>query len=70
MAGLIIMEPLEDRQHRNFVQFMAQAGDLKINGYPYPRMQMLSVTDILEGGRFRLPNVAGRHELQPRLVPV
>ena len=33
-------------------------------------MQLLSVPDILEGQRFSLPNIAGRHELQPRLVPV
>jgi hypothetical protein len=70
MAGLIIMEPLGDRQQRNFGQFMAQAGDLEINGFPYPRMQILSVKEILqEGKRFHLPNIAGRHELQPRLVP-
>ena len=70
MAGLIIMEPLGDRQQRNFAQFMAQAGDLEINGFPYPRMQMLSVKEILQEGKcFHLPNIAGRHELQPRLVP-
>lgn len=43
MAGLIVMEPLRDRQHRNFGQFMAQAGDLEINRFLYPRMQILSV---------------------------
>ena len=70
MAGLITMKPLGDRQRRNFGQFMAQAGDLEINGYPYPRMQMLSVEEILEGNQFRLPNIAGRHEPQPRLLPI
>lgn len=70
MAGLIIMEPLGDRQQRNFGQFMAQAGDLVVNGYPYPRMQVLTVLDILKGKRFHLPNIAGRHELRPRLIPV
>ena len=71
MAGLIVMEPLGDRQRRNFEQFMAQAGDLEINGFLYPRMQMLSVKEILEGegNRFQLPNIAGRHELRPRLIP-
>ena len=70
MAGLIIMEPLRERQRRNFAQFMAQAGDVEFNGFPYPRMQILSVKEILEEGkRFHLPNIAGRHELQPRLVP-
>ncbi len=70
MAGLIIMHPLGERQERNFRKFMAEAGDLVVNGFPYPRMQLLSVPDILEGKRFSLPNIAGRHELQPRLVPV
>ena len=70
MAGLITMEPLGTVQQRNFRKFMAQAGDLEINGFPYPRMQMLSVKEMLEEGeRFHLPNIAGRHELQPRLVP-
>lgn len=70
MAGLIIMHPLGERQERNFRKFMAEAGDLVINGFPYPRMQLLSVPDILDGKRFSLPNIAGRHEMQPRLVPV
>lgn len=70
MAGLIVMEPLGKTKHRNFEQFMVQAGDLIVNGFPYPRMQMLTVPEILEGKRFSLPNVAGRHELRPRLIPV
>ena len=70
MAGLIVMEPLGKIQQRNFARFMAQAGDLVVNGFPYPRMQILTVPDILDGKRFSLPNIAGRHELQPRLVPV
>ena len=47
---------------------MAEAGDLEVNGFPYPRMQLLSIPEILEGKRFSLPNIAERHELQPRLV--
>lgn len=70
MAGLIIMAPLGERKERNFRQFMAQADDLVVNGRPYARMQILSVPEILEGKRFDLPNIAGRHEMQPSLMYV
>ena len=66
MAGLIIMEPLGTVKARNFAKFMAAAGMLEILGIEYPRMQMLSVGEILEGKRFQTPTVAGRHEAQPR----
>jgi len=61
LAGLIVMKPLNERQQRNFATFMAQAGDMEVNGKPYPRMQMLSVPEILEGKRFETPDVRGRH---------
>ena len=41
-----------------------------MNGDPFPRMQMLAVEEIFEGNQFRLPNIAGRHELQPSLMAV
>jgi len=69
MAGLIIMKPLSERQRRNFATFMAQTGDVEINGMLYSRMQMLSVPEILEGKRFQTPDVRGRHsENQTSLV--
>ena len=37
------MDPLGDRQQRYFGQFMAQVGDLELNEFPNPRMQILSV---------------------------
>ncbi|MDA7982869.1 MAG: site-specific DNA-methyltransferase [Alphaproteobacteria bacterium] len=68
MAGLIVMEPLGDRQAANFHREMAQAGDIEVNGVKYARMQMLSVAEILEGRRFDTPSrVAGRGEKQPVL---
>ena len=67
MAGLITMNPIKETQARNFNRFMADAGTLEILGIEYPRMQMLSVGDILDGKRFQTPSVAGRHELNPRL---
>ena len=67
MAGLIIMEPLGTVKARNFARFMADAGSLEILGIEYPKMQLLTVGEILEGKRFQTPTVAGRHELEPRL---
>ena len=40
---------------------------LKILGIDYPRMEILTVGEILEGKRFETPTVAGRHQLEPRL---
>lgn len=62
LAGLIIMEPLGVTKDRNFRRFMAEAGDMKVSGHlnPYPRMQILTVEDILDGQRFRTPGAVGR----------
>ena len=62
MAGLIIMEPLSDRKMANFRKLTAEAGDLEIEGsaHSYPKMQILSVPDILEGNRFDTPTPMGR----------
>ena len=46
---------------------MAQAGDDEVNGTPYPRMQLLTIPDILEGWRFNTPGVVGRKERVPML---
>ncbi len=67
ISGLIIMEPLGTVRERNFRQFMAGAGDLVIDGIDYPKMQMLTIADILEGKRFHTPSVAGRGLSQPTL---
>ena len=64
MAGLIILHPLGETKERNFKRYMAEAGDIEILGIPYPRMQLLSVGEILEGKRFMTPTVAGRHSLE------
>ena len=68
LAGLIIMHPLGAVKERNFRRFMADAGDLEIRGMPYPRMQILTVKEIIEGKRFYTPTVAGRQGLQPSLL--
>ena len=67
MAGLIIMEPLGTTKERNFRRFMADAGDYAVSGIPYPRMQILTVEQILGGATFFTPGVSGRGLEQPVL---
>ncbi len=67
MAGLIIMDPLNVTKMRNFKREMATAGDVTISGVYYPRMQLLTVPEILEGRRFDTPGVVGKQEAQPVL---
>ena len=46
----------------------AEAGFLTLNGVDYPRMQLLTIADVLDGIRFETPSrVLGRHEPQPVL---
>ena len=67
MSGLIVLHPLSQTKARNFNRFMADAGTTEIAGIEYPRMQILTIGEILEGKRFMTPTVAGRHEPQPRM---
>ena len=67
MAGLIIMDPLNVTKMRNFKREMATAGDVTISGIYYPRMQLLTVPQILEGRRFDTPGVVGKQEAQPAI---
>ena len=60
LAGLIVMKSLGDRQARNFHQLMAEEGDLAVGDAVYPRMQMLSIPEILDGKRFKTPAVKAR----------
>jgi len=39
---------------------MAESGDVDIMCTPYPKLQMLSIDEILEGQRFNTPGVVGR----------
>ena len=68
MAGIIVMHPLGQTKERNIRRFMADAGDMDVMGVKYPRMQALTVADILEGKRFHTPSVAGRGLAQPALL--
>ncbi len=68
MAGLIIMDDLGPIKTRNFAREMAAAGDLDVMGVQYPRMQLLTVQDILDGKRFLTPSVArAKGAAQPAL---
>lgn len=68
MAGLIVMHDLGQRKTLNFRREMGEAGDLNVNGILYPRMQLLTVEDIVAGKRFLTPSVArGRVIAQPAL---
>jgi len=68
LAGLIIMDPLGEIKERNFRTEMASAGFLEVGGKNYPRVQMLTVDDILAGTRFQTPTVFGRGlDQQPTL---
>ncbi|MDE0159546.1 MAG: hypothetical protein OXI02_04760 [Candidatus Dadabacteria bacterium] len=69
MAGLIIMEPLSERKARNFHKMMGEAGDLEIFGAKFPRMQMLTVQEILDGKRFVTPFPQGKRDRQMPLLP-
>jgi site-specific DNA-methyltransferase (adenine-specific) len=69
MAGLIIMEPLGERKERNFHKMMAEAGDMEVYGKQFPRMQMLTVPEIIEGKRFDTPFPQGKRERQMALLP-
>ena len=60
MAGLIVMDDPGPRKRANFGREMAASGDLDVFGTLYPRMQMLTVAEILEGKRFLTPGVVGQ----------
>jgi len=67
MAGLIVMDDPGPRKRQNFAREMAAAGDLEIFGMLYPRMQLLTVSEILEGKRFNTPSAVGLGEGNPVL---
>ena len=62
LAGLIVMEPLSAVKTRNFQKLIGEAGDLEFeqSARLYPRIQILSVPEILEGKRFDTPTPMGR----------
>ena len=67
MAGLIIRVPLGETKEHNFNRFMANAGTVELWGNEYPKMQILTIEELLEGKRFATPTVVGRHTQSPRM---
>ena len=68
MAGLIVMHEPGVRKRESFAQEMAAAGDIDVLGTLYPRMQLLTVEEILDGGRFLTPGAVGRGTGQQALA--
>ena len=64
MAGLIVLEELGTQKKANFMDEMAQAGQLNDGGRKYDKMQMLSIGEILNGRNFDTPYVEGKGERQ------
>ena len=69
LGGLIILHPLGQRQETNFKREMARAGRLTIRGRDFPKMQLMTVEELIEGKRFDTPPVLGRQQTpQQQLV--
>ena len=60
MGGFITRKTLGRIQRQNFLDFCRTKGDIEIGRVPYPRLQILSVEEILDGKRFQTPLVRGR----------
>ena len=67
LAGLIVLHEITGRKLTNFKREMAQAGTLNEIGVEYPRLQILTVDQILDGEQFETPSPVGRGERQPAL---
>ncbi len=62
MAGLIILHPLNDRKSKNFHKLMAESGDYEYDGRLYPKMQILTVQELLDGKVFNTPFSMGKRK--------
>ncbi len=70
MAGLIVMNEPSPRSISNWASIIASAGELEIHGRKYPKMQVLTVEEILDGKRFDTPSVVGKGSSQTTLLSV
>lgn len=68
MAGLIVLEEPGHKKRASFGRELAFAGDLAVHGTTYPRMQLLTVSEILDGKRFTTPSAVGRGSRQQPLA--
>ncbi len=62
MAGLIILHPLNDRKSKNFHKLMAKAGDFEYGGRLYPKMQIITAEELLNGKVFNTPFAMGKRK--------
>ena len=62
LGGLIVLHPMGQRQEQNFKREMARAGTIAIRGRKYPKLQLRTVEQILEGEHFETPPVLGRQQ--------
>lgn len=70
MAGLILMDEPGRQKLANFKREMAEAGMFEVLGVQYPRMQMLTISEILEGRRFHTPSVARGRAVAAPILPL
>ncbi len=70
LGCLIVQNPPSKQQQRGYDKEIIGAGTVKLNGWEYPRLQVLSVPEILDGKLPAVPRPVGRHEPQPALLPV
>ncbi len=67
LAGLIVME-ISPGRRKNIEDIMENHGEAVFGGIKYPRMQLLTVAEMLEGKRFNTPPVRGKQpSIQGRL---
>ncbi len=67
MAGLIVLNEPSPRALTNWTRFLASVEPLEVHGHSYPRIQTLTVQDILDGKRFDTPSVVGLGSSQRNL---
>ena len=67
MDGLIILKPLGTIKERSFRRLIVETGDVPIKQATYPRLQMITVPDILEGKRLDTLGAVGSGLKQPQL---
>jgi len=53
-----LLHKLSDRKRKNFEKEIATAGFVEIDGKSYPRMQILTIDEILDGRSFNIPGYA------------
>lgn len=60
MGGFITLKTLGNIQKQNFLDFCRTKGTVEISGTHYPRLQILSVSELFDGESFDTPLVRGR----------